>query len=72
LHPYGERVTRITTLSTPFDSFMKDLSAWLDGAWFVWIALVAAIAIVVLSVTITKVRAKARARIPQYRRQQQN
>lgn len=51
---------------------MKDLSAWLDGAWFVWIALVAAIAIVVLSVTITKLRAKARARVPQYRRTQQS
>ena len=65
-------MTRITTLSTPFDYFMRDLAAWLDGAWFVWIALAGAIAIVVLSVTVTKVRARARARIPQYRRQQQN
>ena len=63
-------MTRITTPQTPLDSFMKDLAAWLDGAWFIWIALAVAIAVVVLSVTLTKVRARARARVPQYRRQQ--
>lgn len=47
---------------------MTDLAAWLDGAWFVWIALASAIVIVVVSVTISKARARARARIPQYRR----
>lgn len=66
LPPYGERVARYTT---PWDSFVRDLSSFIDGAWFVWIALAAAIAIVVVTVVITKARAKARSRIPQYRRQ---
>ena len=55
-------------ITTPFDSFIDDLSVWLDSAWFVWIALAAAIVAVVVIVSITKVRARAKARIPQYRR----
>ena len=65
MHPYGERVTRI---ATPFDAFMRDFWAWVDGAWFVWIALAGAIALVVVVVTVTKMRARARSRMPQYRR----
>ncbi|MDF1478944.1 hypothetical protein PYV02_07570 [Leifsonia sp. H3M29-4] len=47
---------------------MSDLIAWLDGAWFVWASMAAAIALVVVTVTVSKVRARARARAPQYRR----
>ena len=66
LHEYGERVTRITT---PFDSFMNDLTTWLDSAWYLWVAMAATIAIIVAVVVISKRRALARARVPQYRRQ---
>ena len=55
-------------ITTPFDTFVADLSDWLDGAWFVWVALAVTIALVVVIVSVTKVRARARARIPQYRR----
>lgn len=55
-------------ITTPFDSFIADLSVWIDSAWFVWIALAVAAVAVVVIVSITKVRARARARIPQYRR----
>ena len=55
-------------ITTPFDSFVDDLSAWIDSAWFVWVALAAALAITVVIVVVTKVRARARARVPQYRR----
>ena len=54
----------------PFDSFMTDLSAWIDSAWFVWIALAAAIALVIVVVTVSKARMRARARVPQYRRRE--
>ena len=54
--------------TTPFDSFIDDLSAWIDSAWFVWIALAITIALVVVIVAVTKVRARARDRVPQYRR----
>ena len=53
---------------TPFDSFITDLSAWIDSAWLVWIALAATLVLVVAIVTVVKVRARSRARIPQYRR----
>lgn len=55
-------------ITTPFDSFVADVSTWLDSAWFVWIALAAAVVVVVVAVSITKARARARARMPQYRR----
>ena len=55
-------------ITTPFDSFVADLSTWIDSAWFVWVALAVAIAVVVVAVSVTKMRARARARIPQYRR----
>lgn len=55
-------------ITTPFDSFIDDLSAWIDSAWLVWIALAVAIVLVVATVSVMKVRARARARIPQYRR----
>ena len=55
-------------ITTPFDSFVDDISAWIDSAWFVWVALAAALAITVVIVVVTKVRARARARVPQYRR----
>lgn len=55
-------------ITTPFDSFVDDLSAWIDSVWFVWIALAATIVVVIVVVAITKARARARARIPQYRR----
>jgi heme exporter protein D len=58
----------VARITTPFDSFIDDLSAWIDSAWFVWIALAVAIVAVVVIVSITKVRARARERIPQYRR----
>jgi hypothetical protein len=58
----------ITRVTTPLDAFMLDLMAWLDGAWFVWASMAAAIALVVLIVTVSKVRARARDRVPQYRR----
>jgi heme exporter protein D len=58
----------ITRIITPFDGFMSDFIAWLDGAWFVWASMAAAIALVVVIVTVSKVRARARARAPQYRR----
>ena len=54
--------------ATPFDSFIDDLSAWIDSAWFVWVALAGTIVVIVTIVIITKVRARARARVPQYRR----
>ncbi|CAN5225969.1 hypothetical protein BH11ACT5_BH11ACT5_15500 [soil metagenome] len=54
--------------TTPFDSFIDDLSSWIDCAWFGWVALAITVALVVVIVTVTKVRARARARIPQYRR----
>ena len=57
-------------ITTPFDSFVDDLSAWIDSAWFVWVALAAALAITVVIVVVTKVRARARARVPQYRRRE--
>jgi heme exporter protein D len=58
----------ITRITTPFDGFMAELIAWLDGAWFVWASMAAAIAIVIVIVVVSKVRARARARAPQYRR----
>ena len=58
----------MTRITTPFDSFVADVSAWLDSAWFVWIAVAAAVVVVVVAVSVTKARARARARIPQYRR----
>ena len=61
----------MTRITSPFDHFVRDLQAWIDSAWFVWLALAACILIVVLSVILVKARAKARARIPQYRRQTQ-
>ena len=67
LRSYGERVTRLTT---PFNDFIDDLSAWIDSAWFVWIALGITIALVIVIVAVTKVRARARARVPQYRRRE--
>ena len=57
-------------ITTPFDSFVDDLSAWIDSAWFVWVALAAALALAVVIVVVTKVRARARARVPQYRRRE--
>jgi len=54
---------------TPFDSFMRDASAWLDSAWYLWVALVCFFALVVTVVAVSKARARARARVPQYRRQ---
>ena len=57
-------------ITTPFDSFVDDLSAWIDSAWFVWVALAAALALTVVIVVVTKVRARARARVPQYRRRE--
>ncbi|MDZ4046500.1 MAG: hypothetical protein U1E32_12090 [Rhodoglobus sp.] len=54
---------------TPFDGFMRELSLWLDSAWYVWVALVLFAAVVVAVVVVSKVRARARARVPQYRRQ---
>lgn len=56
----------ITRITTPLDAFVRDLMAWLDGAWFVWASMAAAIALVVVIVVVSKVR--ARARVPQYRR----
>jgi hypothetical protein len=47
---------------------MAELIAWLDGAWFVWASMAAAIAIVIVIVVVSKARARARARAPQYRR----
>ncbi|MBU1588363.1 MAG: hypothetical protein KKH51_10515 [Actinobacteria bacterium] len=55
-------------ITTPFDSFVADLSAWIDSAWFVWIGLAVAVVAVVVIVSITKVRARAKSRVPQYRR----
>ncbi|MBX3097996.1 MAG: hypothetical protein KF761_00320 [Salinibacterium sp.] len=55
-------------ITTPFDSFMSEFSAWVDSAWFVWIALAATVAAVIAIVVITKVRTRARDRVPQYRR----
>ncbi len=63
---YGEHVSRITT---PFDHFMADFRAWLDTAWYIWVAMAAIIAIIVAVVVISKLRARALARVPQYRRQ---
>jgi heme exporter protein D len=54
---------------TPFDSFMRDASAWLDSAWYVWVALAFFVALIVTVVVVSKMRARARARVPQYRRQ---
>lgn len=54
---------------TPFDSFMRDASDWLDSAWYVWVALVFVVALVITVVVVSKARARARARVPQYRRQ---
>ena len=59
---YGDRVT-------PFDHFMSDFKSWLDGAWYVWVALVGTVAALVAVVAVSKSRARARARVPQYRRQ---
>ena len=59
----------MTRIATPFDLFLRDFLAWVDSAWFVWIALAVAIALVVVIVSITKVRARSRSRLPQYRRQ---
>ena len=48
---------------------MADFRAWLDTAWYVWVAMAAIIAIIVAVVVISKLRARALARVPQYRRQ---
>lgn len=53
---------------TPFDEFMRAFSAWLDTAWYVWVAIAFALALVVAVVAVSKARARARARVPQYRR----
>lgn|GEM_PF-5102924 len=58
----------MTRITSPFDSFVDDLSAWIDSAWLVWIALAITIALVIVIVSVSKVRARARDRIPQYRR----
>lgn len=59
---------RVASL-TPFDSFMRAFTAWLDTAWYVWVILALVIAGIAGIVVISKARARARARVPQYRRQ---
>lgn len=58
----------MTRITTPLDSFMADALAWLDGAWFVWASMAAALGIVIVIVAASKLRARARSRVPQYRR----
>ena len=53
---------------TPFDEFMHAFSAWLDTAWYLWVAIACALALVVAVVAVSKARARDRARVPQYRR----
>ena len=64
-HPYIGRVTRI---ATPFDQFMAEFTVWLDGAWYLWIVALLAVAGVVAIVAASKMRARVRAQAPQYRR----
>ena len=59
---------RVTRIATPFDQFMAELNAWLDGAWYMWIVALLVVAGVVAIVAMSKVRARARAHAPQYRR----
>lgn len=58
----------MTRITTPFDTFITELVAWMNSAWFVWVALALTVAAVVAGVIITRVRARARDRVPQYRR----
>jgi heme exporter protein D len=58
----------VTRIITPFDTFVIELVAWINSAWFVWVALALTVAAVVAGVIIARVRARARDRIPQYRR----
>ena len=54
---------------TPFDHFMRALTAWLDTAWYLWIGMAVVLLVVVSVVVLSKARARARRRVPQYRRQ---
>ncbi|MEQ1735859.1 MAG: hypothetical protein ABL886_05610 [Rhodoglobus sp.] len=53
---------------TPFDHFVRDLTAWLDTSWYLWAGMAAATLVVVLCIALAKARARVRRRIPQYRR----
>ncbi len=58
----------MSRITTPLDDIIAAVLLWLDGAWFVWASVLAAIALVICAVAVSKVRARSRARIPQYRR----
>ncbi|CAN5212697.1 hypothetical protein BH09ACT5_BH09ACT5_06210 [soil metagenome] len=55
-------------ITTPFDDFLNDLSAWIDGSWFVWVLIAAALVVAAIAVVLARVRSRARYRVPQYRR----
>jgi len=59
---------RVTRIATPFDQFMAEFTVWLDGAWYLWIVALLAVAGVVAIVAASKMRARVRAQAPQYRR----
>lgn len=63
---YGGSVTRITT---PLDAFMSDMLVWLDGAWYLWVALGIVVLVVVVSVVVAKMRSRGYERVPHYFRQ---
>ena len=61
-------IGRVASMTTPFDTFVDELSIWANDLWFVWITVAVVVAAVVGLVAITRSRARARARVPRYRR----
>lgn len=57
-------------IATPLDHYVTDFTAWFQGLWPIWIALVALVVVVSVLVILAKARARSRARVPRYRRQE--
>ena len=55
---------------TPFDSFMRDFTVWMNGMWGMWVGVGVVVAMVVVIVVVAKAKARARDRVPHYRRQE--
>ncbi|MGV8859485.1 hypothetical protein [Rhodoglobus sp.] len=59
----------MTRITTPLDAFMSDMLVWLDGAWYLWVALGIVVLVVVVSVVVAKMRSRGYERVPHYFRQ---
>ncbi len=55
---------------TPFDSFMRDFTVWMNSMWGMWIMLAVLVVGAVTIALVAKAKARARDRVPHYRRQE--